>query len=95
MLIAIDFDGTLTEDAELWRGFIEFAKQLGHRVICVTARCDTEDDNDTVDEWMIKHDIKLPIYYTSRGSKVAHMEAVGIKVDIWIEDNPMQCVMGF
>jgi hypothetical protein len=94
MLIAIDFDETLTADAELWRNFIELSKKLGHRVVCVTARRDTDDNNETIDSWMHFHGIDLRTYYTELSSKVEHMKRLDIKVDIWIDDDPRKCAMG-
>lgn len=94
LVIAIDFDETLTRDAELWRGFIESARSLGHQVFCITARRPTDDNCETVIEWMRAHGIDLPVYFTAMGSKVAHMQELGIKVDIWIDDDPRSCAMG-
>ncbi len=94
MLIAIDFDETLTRDAELWRAFIDLSERLGHRVVCVTARRDTEDNNDTIDGWMRLHCVDVPVYFTGLASKVDHMAKLGIKVDIWIDDDPKKCAMG-
>lgn len=94
LLIAIDFDETLTRDAELWREFIDSAKRLGHRVVCVTARRDTEDNNETIDEWLEVHGVDVPVYFTSLGSKVEYMTRLGLRVDIWIDDDPRKCAMG-
>ena len=94
MLIAIDFDDTLTADVELWRDFIAKAISRGHRVICVTARRDTDDNRETIDGWMAEHGIELTTYYTSLGSKVDHMDRIGLKVDIWIDDDPRKCAFG-
>lgn len=94
MLIAIDFDETLTRDAGLWSQFICVARKCGHRIVCVTARCDTEDDNDTIDEWMQVNAIDLPVFFTSMASKVDHMKSIGQPVDIWIDDDPRKCAMG-
>lgn len=94
MLIAIDFDDTLTADAELWRGFIESATKIGHRVVCVTARRDTDDNNETIDQWMRSHGIHLLVHYTGLASKVDYMAKRGLKVDIWIDDDPRKCALG-
>lgn len=94
MLIAIDFDETLTRDAELWRAFIDLSERLGHRVVCVTARRDTEDNNETIDEWLRSHGVDVPVYFTALGSKVEHMTRLGLRVDIWIDDDPRKCAMG-
>ena len=95
MRIAIDFDDTLTADAALWRQFIAIARVFGHEVICVTARRDTEENNEIVSEWMREHGIDLPVYFTGLRSKVEYMESLGIKVDIWIDDQPRQCALGY
>lgn len=94
MLIAIDFDDTLTADPELWRDFISQAISREHRIVCVTARRDTDYNRETVDSWMAEHEIILYTYFTSLGSKVDYMEKMGLKVDIWIDDNPRACAMG-
>ena len=94
MIIAIDFDDTLTADARLWKGFISLAKSDGHRCICVTARRDTDDNNETIDNWMRSHGVHLPVYFTGLRSKVDYMASLGINVDIWIDDDPRTCAMG-
>lgn len=94
MLIAIDFDDTLTTDSVLWAKFIESAKSLGHRVICVTARRSTEDNIESIDNWMTMHGVSLPVYYTGLRSKVEYMASQGHKVDIWIDDDPKRCALG-
>lgn len=94
MLIAIDFDDTLTADAELWRGFIESATALEHHVVCVTARRDTDDNRETIREWMNSHGFDLFTYFTGLGSKVDFMEKRGLKVNVWIDDNPRTCALG-
>jgi hypothetical protein len=95
VLIAIDFDDTLTADSQLWLKFVESAKSLGHRVICITARRDTEDNNETIDEWMTMHGVHLPVYFTGLSSKVEYAKKIGLKVDIWIDDQPRQCDLGY
>lgn len=94
MLIAIDFDDTLTADAALWRHFIELCKLFEHQVVCVTARRDTDDNNETIDSWMQSHGFDLRVYYSALGSKVEYMRNRGLKVDIWIDDDPRKCAMG-
>lgn len=78
MLIALDYDGTYTEDPELWNAFIASAAARGHRVFCVTMRYPTEP-------------VEMPcdIIYTGREAKAAHVQALhGMAFDIWIDDNP-------
>jgi hypothetical protein len=94
MRIAIDFDDTLTMDAALWRQFVDSCKSLGHQVVCVTARRDTDDNNETLDSWMQSHGLDLRVYYTGLASKVDHMKKLGLQVDIWIDDDPRKCALG-
>ncbi|MBK8754531.1 MAG: hypothetical protein IPL99_24050 [Candidatus Competibacteraceae bacterium] len=45
LLIALDYDGTYTEDTKLWDAFIALATRAGHWVICCMMRYeDTEGD---------------------------------------------------
>jgi len=94
MLIAIDFDDTLTADSQLWLTFIESAKNLGHRCICVTARRDTDDNRETIENWMVSHGVHLPVYFTGLASKVEHAKKIGLVVNIWIDDDPKKCALG-
>lgn len=94
MLIAIDFDETLTMDAELWRGFVDLCSAGEHSVVCVTARRDTDENRDTLSEWMESHGINLRVYFTGLGSKTDFMAKCGMKVDIWIDDDPRKCALG-
>ncbi len=94
MRIAIDFDETITRDAKLWKIFIVAAKSSNHDVVCVTARRDTHDNNETIDSWMHSHGIDIRTYYTGLSSKVDHMRAIGLPVDIWIDDDPRTVVFG-
>ena len=95
MLIAIDFDETLTADPDFWRQVIDAAYNRGHKVICVTARQDTKSNRDIVETWMKENDIDdIYTHYTSLASKVAFLSNRGVKVDIWIDDDPRKCALG-
>ena len=92
LTIAIDFDETITRDAELWRQFIDIAKSAGHRVICVTCRRNTMDNREFIKGYCESHFINVPIYFTDLNSKIEHMRARDIHVDIWIDDDP-NCII--
>jgi len=94
MLIAIDFDDTLTADASLWRCFIQNAEKLGHRCICITARRRTDDNVKSIDDWMISHGINIPVYFTALASKIEYARKAELNVDIWIDDDPARCAIG-
>lgn len=78
MIIALDYDKTYTADPALWELFIKNAINNGHQVICITMRYPEE----AIILW------PMPIHYTSRKAKKRWADANGIKVDIWIDDNP-------
>ena len=94
MLIAIDFDDTLTADPIMFRTLIAVLKSFGHHAVCVTARRDTDENLEWVSDWMRENDIDLYTHYTALASKVEHMERIGVKVDIWIDDDPRKCALG-
>jgi hypothetical protein len=82
--IALDYDETYTADPELWNYFINMATVRGHKVWCVTARRDTEENREIV---CIPG---LPRYrhkFTSHSAKEWFMAEQGIKIDIWVDDN--------
>jgi pyridoxine 5'-phosphate synthase PdxJ len=60
----------------------------------VTARRDTEDNRETIANWMKSHGIDLYTHFSALGSKVEHMAKIGLKVDIWIDDDPKRCALG-
>lgn len=94
MLIAIDYDNTLTRNCELWIRFVESCGQLGVDAVCVTSRRDTPENRDEIERWMSSHHMNLRIYFTGLKSKIDHMAKLGIKVDIWIDDDPVSLVRG-
>ena len=84
MLIALDYDGTYTEDPDLWLPFILSARSRGHKVMCVTMRYESESEQV---ERQLAGKVDR-IIYTSRSGKAAHMQFLGLKVDVWIDDAP-------
>lgn len=79
-----DFDGTLTEDPELFKLFVFMLRKRGHQVHIVTMRYASEGQ-DIVKEWGSLVD---GIHFTRRQAKRPHMEELGIKIHIWLEDTP-------
>ena len=81
MKIALDYDGTYTVDPQFWDDFMTLARVRGHEVVCVTKRglsnCGT--------------DLKMncPIIYTDRAAKEQFCERVGVHIDVWIDDLPV------
>lgn len=77
MRIALDYDGTYTNDPELWEQFIANARARGHEVVCVTMRRPAEALTMGID-----------VYYTARRAKKLFMMELGVLVDVWIDDMP-------
>jgi hypothetical protein len=81
--IALDFDGTYTEDPMFWSDMIESAKDFGHDVCIVTFRHpnQTHEYLRILEQW-------IPVHFTSGVSKRKFMEERGIVIDVWIDDQP-------
>ena len=94
LTIGMDYDGTFTADPKLWSTFVANAKGAGHRVVMITARRDTEENNDDINAMMDHWGCQMPIVFSSLGSKLYAVEKRGIKIDIWIDDDPEKLVRG-
>jgi hypothetical protein len=90
--IALDYDGTYTEDPELWDMFIRKAREKGHKVYIVTMRCETTPgEYDEVKHYL---DDKVDgMIFTNRKAKAKFCWIErGMSFDIWIDDNPQWVV---
>jgi len=92
--IAMDFDDTFTAIPDIWASTILDLEAAGHRVFIATGRRETEENLAEIRGCLREHGLVLPIVCSSMGSKLHAFEARGIKVDIWIEDNPHSLVKG-
>ena len=91
---ALDFDDTYTADPELWAAFVKLGISRGHTFYCVTARRNTEENTDDINERFDEHGIQMPIIFSNLGSKMDEVERRGIKIDIWLDDDPPAIVRG-
>ena len=73
MLIALDYDGTYTEDTDLWDCFIANAIKNGHEVKILTMRYPHETINIE----------GVEVIYTSRKAKYGYIPA-----NIYIDNEP-------
>lgn len=85
MKIALDYDGTVTEDPGLWSFFIFEAKRNGHEVKIVTFRSVDEITMDLQDYGKIH---KLDIICTGHKGKHQVCLDLGWDPDVWIDDAP-------
>ncbi len=83
-LIAIDYDGTITADVEMWIEIIKIIIAHGHEVVIATMR--TQEEKKTMDDRIV--DLVPWIVPTSRKAKLPFLKAFGIEPDIWIDDQP-------
>lgn len=89
MNVALDYDGTYTEDPELWLAFVRALELRGHNVWIVTMRYASE----TAD--MDKRIMELVdgVVFTGRQAKRKACEERGIKIHVWVDDNPEAVVL--
>lgn len=84
MIIGLDFDGTVTEDEDIFKIIIKLLRCSGHKVYIVTMRYPSECVC-IKQEWGSLVDGIIP---TSRLAKLPAVTAAGIKIDVWMDDNP-------
>ena len=87
--IAIDYDDTITADADMWYIFIHNAIQRGHKVYVVTWR-----DEDTPIHYRFD-ELATDVIYCNLKAKQQFCESKGIFIDIWIDDNPRAILHDF
>jgi len=82
-VVALDYDDTYTLAPELWVGLIRIMVGYGWKVVIVIYR-DSSSFSDM--------DLNIPhvsdYIFTSGRAKQKHCEDNGLKIDIWIDDNP-------
>lgn len=91
MNIALDFDDTYTADPTLWNLLIDGCHALGHRLYVVTCRHDTPENREDVRVEYIKPHRH---FFTGHAAKKWFMEQRGIKIDVWIENDPATILRG-
>lgn len=91
MRIALDYDGTVTEDPDLWSEFVLRALIGNHDVRIVTFRAFTDASPDLT-YFAERHNIS--IVYTGREAKKPFCRQIGWEPDVWIDDTPDLIVTG-
>jgi hydroxymethylpyrimidine pyrophosphatase-like HAD family hydrolase len=87
MNIAIDFDGTFDRDTIAWKEVVQVLIERGHRVFMVTSR--NVDDKQLVRQWAECTGIdRSRIICTNGTAKRWFCGQRGLKIDIWIDDDP-------
>jgi hypothetical protein len=89
MIIALDYDGTFTEDPALWERFIFTAEMRDHRIVAVTMRYQSEG----IDPKFLSFIGEENVFFTGRMAKKPFMANLGIHPSIWIDDHPQSVFM--
>lgn len=88
LVFGLDWDGTAAEAQDIFLQFCKNVRAQGNKVYIVTMRYESEGV-DIPQEFIDNVD---GIYFTGkdgeRYAKGPYMESKGIKVHIWIDDNP-------
>jgi len=84
MNIALDFDGTFDLDPIFWETFIQEAQSRGHTVYLVTNNNDSEYIYSAMEDLLPYYQI----FFSENIAKKDFMESQGIKIDIWIDNEP-------
>ena len=92
MKIALDYDDTYTKDPRLWKKTVRLMKHLGHTVMLVTNRGLTHLPNSiglsTEEPRTAAALMDIPCILCGPFAKREVMDALGEKIDIWIDDHP-------
>lgn len=83
MIIAIDYDGTWTEDPDMFETLTTVMRMRSHRVLVVTARVSGEAEVERKCGPFVDR-----ILFSGRTPKRDYCHEQGELVDVWIDDMP-------
>lgn len=86
MVIAFDFDNTITAAPKEMIASMRLFREAGHTVICATLRKHSE--YEAVDR-VLKGE--FPVVYCDRRIKYGECLKKGFRVDVWVDDMPEFC----
>lgn len=84
MIIALDYDDTFTNDPAAWSQAMQVLRAAGHTVYGVTMRSPHEGIADKTYFDACDH-----VVFTCRRGKKKTLNAQGVSIDVWIDDQPM------
>lgn len=84
--INVDYDGTFDTNPEMWSLFIKEAYFRNYKIYCISQRTDNEENRE---ELINALPLCVEIHLTNHNGKKQWAEVHGIKIDIWIDNNPM------
>lgn len=84
-IVALDYDGTTSENPRCWILIAAILRNAGYKVICVCSRRETianiEELGSVFPDW-------IQIIFTNHNPKKAFCEKRGIHINIWIDNDP-------
>jgi HK97 family phage portal protein len=89
MTISVDFDRTFAADPRLWGEFARQSAAAGNRVVMVSRRPDTPENQDEIAQTLgdYREAFDAVLLVGERLKDEAAREA-GIEVDVWVDDSP-------
>lgn len=93
-IFGLDYDGTITRDPDMWHAVMKLMQSRGHEVHIVTMRHGIESTMGHAPMEQRFLDDADGVHFTgnsetrNRDAKRPHMDAKGIGVHVWIDDNP-------
>jgi HK97 family phage portal protein len=89
LTISIDFDRTFAADPQLWGEFARQSAAAGNRVVMVSRRRDTPENQDEIAQTLgdYREAFDAVLLVGDRLKDEAAREA-GIEVDVWVDDSP-------
>lgn len=84
MIIAFDFDNTISKDANGFCSIMKLMESRGHKVVVVTGRKSTTYPEDLS---FLKR-MGFDVYFTEHKAKREYMRGIGIEVEVWVDDLP-------
>jgi hypothetical protein len=89
MTISIDYDRTFTADPRLWGEFAKQSAAAGNRVVMVSRRPDTAENQAAMAEALGEYiEAFSDVLLVGETMKDEAAKAAGIEVDVWIDDSP-------
>jgi hypothetical protein len=88
MTFGLDFNGTYNVDPKFWNVFIELCRLRKDEVYCVTHSTDPDENKELLQSigQVIGEDHCI---FSDGHSKMEAVAALGIEIDIWIDNNPI------
>ena len=90
MKVALDFDGTVTANKDMWRDVVRTMVASGAdvRIVTYRSRGFPGKANTDITEWVRGTGLLIPVMFTGGVQKAHACESMNWIPDIWIDDNP-------